>query len=124
MYVFMIFWGLVPGFVSWVLGIVGWVLGIVFGVSGIVFWMLGLVFWVLGFVFLVSGLVFWVLGLAIHAQAGDPLLEDCDQEACRQHVNLQSGLPSSIITICKIVLQYENWCVGRYPEGLLQDFLK
>ena len=37
---FQIFWGLVPGFVRWVLGIVCWVLGIVF-------WVLGLVFWVL-----------------------------------------------------------------------------
>ena len=53
---FQIFWGLVPGLVSWVLGIVCWV-------SGIVFWVLGFVFWVSGFVFWVSGLVFWVLGL-------------------------------------------------------------
>ena len=41
---FQIFWGLVPGFVSWVLGIVRWVLGIVFWVLGIVFWVLGIVF--------------------------------------------------------------------------------
>ena len=61
--IFQIFWGLVPGFVFWVLGIVFWVLGFVFWVSGLLFWVLGFVFWVLGFVFGVSGFVFWVLGL-------------------------------------------------------------
>ena len=33
-WIFWIFWGLVPGFVCWVLGLVCWVLGIVFWVLG------------------------------------------------------------------------------------------
>ena len=59
---FQIFWGLGPGFVSWVLGIVCWVLGFVFWVLGFVFWVSGFVFWVSGIVFWVSGIVFWVSG--------------------------------------------------------------
>ena len=51
---FQICWGLVPGFVSWVLGIVSWVLGIVC-------WVLGIVCWVLEIVFRVLGIVSWVL---------------------------------------------------------------
>ena len=58
--IFHIFWGLVPGFVSWVLGIVRWVLGFVSWMLGSVFWVSGFVSWVSGFVFWVSGFVFWV----------------------------------------------------------------
>ena len=53
---FQICWGLVAGFVSWVLGFVSWVLGFVR-------WVLGFVFWVLGLVFSVLGLAFWVIRL-------------------------------------------------------------
>ena len=52
----MIFWGLVPGFVSLVPGFVSWVLGIVRWVLGFVFWVLGIVSWVLGIVSWVSGI--------------------------------------------------------------------
>ena len=38
--IFLIFWGLVPGFVSWVLGFVCWVLGFVCWGLGFVSWCL------------------------------------------------------------------------------------
>ena len=65
LYMFQVFGGLVPQFVSWlpeffskVLGLVCWVLGLVFWVLEIVFWVLGLVFWGLG-------LVVWVLQVGL-----------------------------------------------------------